>query len=185
MEAPAAVEGAGAVIEAAATISDLMPTYRQCGIEIENECTIYTFDNPRIYTDSGYCDTPLPPTVAPGASGKALFIKTPDTATGCVGVVTYDLLNKDENQAAGKIAVMFSVPYDFGLYNNWYALGVFDMSTKCDYGLYQKMYYDKQTTFSRQTADGSSLTYEGGNITIKGTMSDAYQSVIKVQVSQN
>ncbi|KAI4798561.1 hypothetical protein KUCAC02_021959 [Chaenocephalus aceratus] len=155
---------------------------RSCGIEIENECA-YTFVNPRMYTFSGFCATPFPPTVAPGASGNAVFTKSPSKYAGSVGVFTYDL-NKDEKQAAEKIAIMFSVPWDFNKYKNWYAVGVFDVCTECDEALYKQMYYDKETTFRRQTADGSSLTHVGVHITIKATMSDAYQPVIKVQVTQ-
>ncbi|KAK5893139.1 hypothetical protein CgunFtcFv8_006038 [Champsocephalus gunnari] len=122
--------------------------------------------------------------LSPGATGSALFRKTPNTATGSVGVVTYDLMNTDTNLTAEKIAVMFSAPYNYGLYSNLYAVGVFDESTKCDYAFYHQMYYDEPTTFSRQDADGSWLTYKGGNITIQATMSNSYQPVIKVQVSQ-
>ncbi|KAI4794799.1 hypothetical protein KUCAC02_031832, partial [Chaenocephalus aceratus] len=123
-------------------------TFRQCDIDIKNESATYILANPRMYTDHGSCITPFQPTVAPGATGSALFRKTPNTATGSVGVVTYDLLNKDTNLTAEKIA----------------------------------MYYDEPTTFSRQDADGSWLTYKGGNITIKGTMSNSYQPVIKERV---
>ncbi|XP_034063681.1 DELTA-thalatoxin-Avl1a-like [Gymnodraco acuticeps] len=180
----AAVETAGAAIGIAATISDLIPTHRECCIEIDNECATYTFVNPRIYLSSGFCATPFPPTVAPQASGIALFTKTPNTARGSVGVFTYDLLKKDKKPAAEKIAVMFSVPYDFVSFKNWYALGVFDKSKQCDVGLYNQMYNDNQTTFRRQIPDGSCLTYEGDHITIMATMSDAYEPVIKVQVTQ-
>ena len=136
----------------------------------------------RKYNFSGYCATPFPPTVAPGATGSALFRKHKGTATGCVGVVTYDLMNKDTQLTAEKIAVMFSVPFNPD--HNCYALGVFDKCKQCDKALYHQMYYDEPTTFSRQRADGSWLTYVGDHITIMGTMSDTHDSVIKVQVSQ-
>ncbi|XP_033984129.1 DELTA-actitoxin-Afr1a-like isoform X2 [Trematomus bernacchii] len=178
MEATAAVKAAGAVFGAGENVSD-----RTCSIEIVNECG-YTFDNPRMYTFSGYCATPLPPTVAPGACGIGLFTKSPSKNAGSVGVFAYDL-NKDGKQAAEKIAIMFSVPWDFNKYKNWYALGVFDVSTPCDEALYNQMYYDEQITFRRRIPDGSCLTYVGDHITIMATMSDAYQPVIKVRVSHN
>lgn len=172
--------GPGPVLGKVESITD-----RQCAIEIENGCTTYTFANPRMYIYTGNCASPLPPTVAPGATGKALFTKFETTTTGCVGVVLYDLLNGDEKQATEEIAVMFSVPFDFNVFQNWYAVGVFDLNTQCDEALYNLMYYGHDTRFSRQKASGPPLTYVGGNITIKGTMSDSYQPVIKVQVSQN
>ena len=136
-----------------------------------------------MYIKSGSCATHLPPTLAPGATGKALFIKTPDSATGCVGVFTYDLQNKDTNQIVEKIAVLFSAPYNRNFYHNLYTLGVFAQSTECDNDLYNLMYYDNDTRLSRQHEDGFSLPYVGVNITIKATMSNAHKSVIKVQVS--
>ncbi|KAJ4948175.1 hypothetical protein JOQ06_019712, partial [Pogonophryne albipinna] len=106
----------------------VMGSGRSCCIEIENECD-YTFGNPRTYLYSGVCATPFPPTVAPGASGSAQFKKKPVLARGSIGVVTYDLLNNDTNQTAEEIAVMFHVPFDFNLYHNCYAVGLFDQRT--------------------------------------------------------
>lgn len=162
-----------------------MVSGRSCQIEIENQCANYTFGNPRMFIKSGFCATSLPPTVAPGATGIAEFRKKSDTATGCVGVFTYDLQNKDTKQAAEKIGVLFSAPYDRNLYHNLYAVGVFAQSTHCDNDLYNLMYYGNDTRLSRQQADGSPLFYKGVHITIKGTMSDTQEPVIKVQVSQN
>ncbi|XP_033970183.1 DELTA-actitoxin-Aeq1b-like [Trematomus bernacchii] len=160
-------------------------TFRQCDIEIVNECPTYTFVNPRTYIYSGNCATPFPSTIAPGASGSALFSKYADAATGCVGLLTYDLLNEDTNQTAEKIAVMFSAPFNFNFYSNLYAVGVFNLRRACEVGLYEEMYYGEQTTFRRRIPDGSSLCYVGDHITIMATMSDSYQPVIKMQVSQN
>lgn len=131
----------------------------------------------RVYTASGSCTTPLPPTIASCSSGSALFSKTPNTARGSVGVFTYDLLQNGTNQHAEKIAVMFSVPYDFNLHSNWYAV--------CDYDLHCEMYYQSDKTFIRGKASGQGLTYKGDQVTIMATMSDTYQPVMKVQVSKN
>ncbi|XP_067426890.1 DELTA-sagatoxin-Srs1a-like [Thunnus thynnus] len=155
---------------------------RQCSIEVENKCSEYTLGNPRWYTDYGFCETPFPLTLGPSESGSALFVKTPGTVYGSVGVFTYDLLNGSTKQHDGKIAVMFSNPYDFNLYSNWYAVGDFDMATTCDYDLYYKMYYNAEKGFVRGKAADGSLIYESKLVTIRATMSDSYQPVIKVQV---
>ncbi|XP_067426472.1 DELTA-actitoxin-Aas1a-like [Thunnus thynnus] len=164
-------------------VEDIMGnTHRQCSIEVENKTSKYTLCNPRWYTYSGFCKTPFPPTLDPSKSGSALFIKTPQTASGSVGVFTYDLLNGSTNQNDGKIAVMFSNPFDFNLYSNSYAVGVFDMAKKCDCGLYKEMYYDAERKFVRGKAADGSLTHESKLNTITATMSDSYQPDIKVQV---
>lgn len=149
------------------------------------------FDSPAcfcvssVYTDSGFCQEPLPPTLSPSESGRVLFVKTPHAARGSVGVFTYDLHNQSTKQYDGKVAVMFSNPYDFNLYSNWYAVGVFDKSTKCDKSLFEEMYYNSEREFVRVKAKECSLTYKGESVTIRATISDSYTPVIKIQVCTN
>lgn len=138
----------------------------------------------RVYTVSGRCAMPLPPTIAPFASGSALFIKTPHAARGSVGVFTYDLLQNGTRRCGEKLAVMFSVPYNFSLHSNWYAVGVFDESRECDYDLYCEMYYEKDRTFLRCRASNIGLTFKADHITIEAAMSDSYEPVMKVRVSK-
>ncbi len=83
------------------------------------------------------------------------------------------------------MAVMFSVPFDFNLYSNWYAVGVFDVYTKCDHSLFKDMYYSAERGFVRAKAKDSALTFRGEAVTIRATMSDSYTPVIKVQVCNN
>uniref|UniRef100_A0A672FKH7 DELTA-sagatoxin-Srs1a n=1 Tax=Salarias fasciatus TaxID=181472 RepID=A0A672FKH7_SALFA len=130
------------------------------------------------------CAAPFPPSIRSNALESALFIKTPHTACGSVGVVTYDLLNNDSSQRREKIAVMFSNPYDFNSHSNLYAVGVFDVSRECDENLYHEMYYETNDSFVRSKPDGKVLSYRGKEVTINATMSDAYQAVIKVELSE-
>ncbi|XP_030592105.1 DELTA-sagatoxin-Srs1a-like [Archocentrus centrarchus] len=157
-------------------------THRQCTIEIVNESS-YTLCNPSVHIFSGGCDTPLPSRLRPHESGSALFSKTAHTACGSVGVFTYDLQHQSTHQADRKIAVMFSVPYDFNLYFNWHAVGVFDKKTACDESLYNEMYYNAQKGFIRGKANGPTLTYRHDHVTIKSTMTDTYEPILKVNVS--
>uniref|UniRef100_A0A672FH97 Uncharacterized protein n=1 Tax=Salarias fasciatus TaxID=181472 RepID=A0A672FH97_SALFA len=159
-------------------------THRQCFIEIMNGCCnnyFKSFPPPnRWYVYSGSCASPFPPTVPSNALGSALFIKTPHTACGSVGVVTYDLLHDDDDQPSEKIAVMFSNPYDFNLFSNWYAVGIFDKSKQCDYDLYSEMYYGSSESFIRGQAGGEVLSHTGQRVSILATMSDANQPIVKV-----
>ncbi|KAK2833831.1 hypothetical protein Q5P01_017720 [Channa striata] len=167
------------------SIASIAPTHRQCAIDIENNSADYTLCNLRIYTDSGSCEKPLPATLGASRSGSGLFIKTPHTARGSVGVFTYDLCKNSEHQNSGKMAVMFSNPYDFNLYANWFAVGVFDVDKRCDYDLYREMYYSEERGFVRGEAKCGSLTYESDVVTIRATMSDSYTPVVTVQVCNN
>ncbi|XP_026202360.1 bryoporin-like [Anabas testudineus] len=159
-----------------------IPTHRQCTVELQNKCSVYTLCNPHVHTISGRCDKPLPPSLSPSESGSALFIKTPHTACGSVGVFTYDLHNESADKSEGRIAVMFSVPYDFNFYSNWYAVGVFGLDKQCGKHLFEEMYNYTERGFVRGKAKGPSLTHKGGVVTVRATMSDSYQPVLKVQV---
>ncbi|CAK6979567.1 DELTA-stichotoxin-Hmg2b-like [Scomber scombrus] len=132
-----------------AAIGEIVPTHRQCTIEISNECAKFSLCNPRMHIVSGSCAIPLLPLIGPSRSDTALFIKTPNTARGSVGVFTYDLQKTDADQPKKKIAVMFCVPYDFTRYSNLYAVGIFDKSRDCNYDLYYKMYNNTDKSFVR------------------------------------
>ncbi|XP_033986691.1 DELTA-actitoxin-Afr1a-like [Trematomus bernacchii] len=185
-----AIVGAAAALAAAVAaigqiLSEVIPTHRQCDIEIVNDCTTYTLCNPRRYTSSGYCTT-LSQTVAPLSSGNASFQKNANTALGAVGVFTYDLLNNSTSLTDETIAVMFSVPYDYNWYSNWYAVGVFNKSIWCDYDLYDEMYNHTEIKFVRGKASGNhGLTYKGKQVTIIAGMSNTTHSVMKMHVMQN
>ncbi|KAF3700645.1 DELTA-actitoxin-Afr1a [Channa argus] len=166
------------------TIASLAPTHRQCTIEIENKSD-HMLMSPRIYTVSGSSEKSLPPTISVSSSGSALFAKTPHTACGSVGVFTYDLYQNSTKQNRGKMAVMFSNPYDFNMHSNWFAVGVFDMNKQCDCNLYNEMYYNEEKGFVRGEAKFGSLTYTSHGVTIRATMSDSYQPVINLQLSDN
>uniref|UniRef100_A0A672G299 DELTA-sagatoxin-Srs1a n=1 Tax=Salarias fasciatus TaxID=181472 RepID=A0A672G299_SALFA len=189
IDIPAAVDTgvaiAGLITAMGQAMGQVAPTHRQCFIMITNECSSFSLSSPRWYTHSGSCASPFPPTIRSHGVESALFMKTPNTACGSIGVVTYDLLNNDSNQTTEKIALMFSNPYDFNLYSNWYAVGVFDMSKECDENLYNEMYQGTSDSFIRSKADGKVLSYRGSQVTIKATMSDAYQPVMKVELSEN
>lgn len=139
----------------------------------------------RMYTTSGRCTVPLPPEIQLSTSGEALFAKTPYTARGSHGIVTYDLVHNSTGTATEQMAVMFKVPFDLNLKSNAYAVGVFDVSTECDHDLYREMSKKMETTFVRGKAKGPHLTYESQDVTIVATMSNCYQPVMKVHVSDN
>lgn len=124
----------------------------------------------------------MPTKLGPSECGSALFSKTGGTARGSVGVFTYDLYDTAADRAEKKIAVLFSVPFDYGLYSNWYAVGVFDRETNCDSALYRKMYHSDERGFVRGKADGYDLTHTDFNVTIKSSMTNLSVATLKVEV---
>ncbi|XP_061095083.1 DELTA-sagatoxin-Srs1a-like [Conger conger] len=78
--------------------------------------------NPQVYTSSGYSYDPPQPTVGKGATEVCAFGQTKGTARGSVGVLTYDIAKDRKIEAVKRLAIMFSVPFDYNLYENWFAL---------------------------------------------------------------
>lgn len=144
------------------------------------------------YCHAGTIKSPLPPALRPSQSGTALFVKTPYTASGSVGVFTYDIFEMLNRKFCGRIVVMFSNPFDFNLYHNWYGIGAFNNNKQCNAYLFNEMYYGMQNGFVRGNASGPSLSYEmnksgpdgyyGPDLTIKAYMSDDCQPLIKVEL---
>lgn len=138
-----------------------------------------------VHLVSGFSETPLPPTLTSSETGSAVFVKSSHAACGSVGVFTYDLVHESKNQNLGKLAVMFSVPYDFNLYSNWYGVGMFDSEKLCDKKLFDEMYKGGGIQSVRGKAKGPSLTFKGDHVTIRATMSDSYKPILKVDVCDN
>uniref|UniRef100_A0A3Q1FDB9 Uncharacterized protein n=1 Tax=Acanthochromis polyacanthus TaxID=80966 RepID=A0A3Q1FDB9_9TELE len=148
-------------------------TFRQCAIQINNNSNNCMLQNPMVYLYSGRCENTLPSTIGPSEEGSALFTKTSNTACGSVGVFTYELYNQSTKTVEKKMAVMFSDPFNFAQYSNYYAVGLFDKTQLCEYNLYHKMYYNTGTEFVRCHA-GYPLTYKGDGLIISASMTDTY-----------
>uniref|UniRef100_A0AAQ6IKF4 Uncharacterized protein n=1 Tax=Anabas testudineus TaxID=64144 RepID=A0AAQ6IKF4_ANATE len=159
--------------------------HRQSTIELKNYCSDYKLINPSHYTYRGSLNTPFPDEIGPSESGISVFTKTAGTFCRSVGVVTYDLLKNSTEENQGKLAIMFSNPFDFNLYSNLFAVGVLDINTKCDYDLYTKMYYEAEGGYLRRAARDGGLTYTSERVTITATMTDTYEPDLRVQVHQN
>lgn len=111
-------------------------------------------------------------------------MKTPNAACGSVGVFTYEMRQEQaHNDDYRKMAVMFSVPYDYGLYSTHCAVGVADTNVPCDRELYEKMYYGETNSwFDRFTASVGDHVYKTADFTIKCKMVDGYELTLMINV---
>lgn len=145
--------------------------------------SLCSFSLNRVYLDSGNCHSPPQPTVRPLKTEVCNFTKSSAKTSGAVGVLTYDLFERHSNSAKEKVAIMFSVPYDYNLYQNWFAVGLYDKDKEVNESLYKEMYYNKdQDKFVREEAKGCGITYEGRSLDIKATMSPMGRAIMKVEV---
>ncbi|KAL6478447.1 hypothetical protein MHYP_G00142820 [Metynnis hypsauchen] len=140
-----------AVFTAAEQISQGIKTNRNVTIQITNRSNTTTLTNPRTYTFSGCCHHPPQPTIPQKTQEICSFSKISYTACGAVGVLTYQILQNEEH--VGELAIMFSVPFDYNLYKNWFALGIFEADIPCDSNLFKRMYYDVDGPFTRAKED--------------------------------
>lgn len=137
--------------------------------------------NPQVYTYSGYCYVPPNPMVEKGKTEVCSFGQTKGTACGSVGVLTYDIFEDQKNKAEYRLAIMFSVPFDYTYYENWFALGLFKTAQACDYSLYEQMYYNTGS-FKREKATGSQIRFQNEKFILTGTMSPIRNAEMKVDL---
>uniref|UniRef100_A0A0E9XYL4 Uncharacterized protein n=1 Tax=Anguilla anguilla TaxID=7936 RepID=A0A0E9XYL4_ANGAN len=137
--------------------------------------------NPQVYTYSGYCYAPPDPVVKKWKTEVCSFGHTKGGTSGSVGVLTYDITEDQEKDAVNRLAIMFSVPYDYKQYENWFALGLFESTQACDHSLYNCMYYNTGS-FKREKASGSQISFHNEKFILRGTMSPISNAEIKVDL---
>ena len=132
---------------------------------------------------SGFCYHPPQPTIRSAKTEVCSFTKDDNTATGAVGLLTYDLFHMRSLVCSQRMAIMFSVPYDYNLYKNRLAVGVVENSCACDKHLYDQMYDGKDlSNFTRSEANGSGLEYKASYVDLRATMSTIGNAIVKVDL---
>lgn len=134
----------------------------------------------RVFMDSGFCEVPLLPTVKKDQQIICGFCKYSSQAEGPYGVIMYDIVKS--SREACRLAIMFSVPFDRNLYENYIALGIFEPTQPCDANLLKNMYYNDEVSFKRAPANGGEISFAGKGYTIKGTMSQGLGAYMWITV---
>lgn len=170
--------GAGSVIDGVAlsyhVLKEMRVKYsRQVAIGVDNESQKY-WTAANVYFYSGTSDSILPHSVP---TSKALLYsarKTSGVARGAVGVFTYHM--SDGNT----LAVLFSVPFDYTWYSNWWNVKVYSDHKPADYSMYYDMYYDKASE------GDNSWHYKsiGYGLKIKGFMTSSSKASLAIHVQK-
>ncbi|KAJ3601019.1 hypothetical protein NHX12_031992 [Muraenolepis orangiensis] len=169
--------------ESAEAVAATITSKRHVTIEISNITSQYCLINPKVFLDSGEVYNPPQPTVRPLKTEVCTFSKSSAKATGSVGVLTYDLFERSHNDYIETVAIMFSVPRDYNLYKNWFAVGIYAKGRECDEALYKEMYYEKkQEHFVREEATGTGINFMGAYLDVRATMSPMGRSIMKVEL---
>uniref|UniRef100_A0A8C7Y586 Actinoporin-like protein n=1 Tax=Oryzias sinensis TaxID=183150 RepID=A0A8C7Y586_9TELE len=146
---------------------------RSVTVEITNLTNNCYLLNPKVHLEHGFSYNPPQPSVRPLKTEVCTFTKSSGAATGSVGVLTYDLFDRRQKCHMESLAIMFSVPWDYNLYKNWFAVGIHMKGCNCDKDLFKQMYYEKNERdhgFVRAEATGSGINYVGDYLDIKATM---------------
>ena len=93
--------------------------------------------NPSFYIFSGKIDYAALIVEAKHCGGAGAGKTAGPVATGAVGLLAYEIAGIDH-----RFVIMYSVPFDYGLYKNWFKLSIVPNSVPIDQALYEDMYYD-------------------------------------------
>ncbi|XP_034083450.1 DELTA-stichotoxin-Hmg2b-like [Gymnodraco acuticeps] len=169
--------------ETAEAHSYTLTTNRNCTIELTNVSSSYCLVPPQVRISSGFTFSPPQPTVRTQKTELCSFVKDDHTATGAVGVLTYELFDMSNRHCNEVIAIMFSVPFDYNFYKNWLGVGIFEHTRECNEKLFKHMYNEKDfTNFLRHEAEGSGVTYKGRMVDVRACMSDEGKAIIKLEL---
>lgn len=167
----------------AESVSATMSTNRNCTVEITNISSVYCLINPKVYMSSGYSCHPPQPTIRSTKTEVCSFTKNDNTATGAVGILTYDLFHMQNRMCTERMAILFSVPFDYQRYKNVLGVGLFESGRGCDKALYNHMYEGKDLSqFTRIEAAGSGITHKAHNVELRATMSNVGKAIIKMEL---
>nr|AAB31198.1 equinatoxin II=pore-forming toxin [Actinia equina=sea anemones, venom, Peptide, 180 aa] [Actinia equina] len=175
---------AGAVIDGASLSFDILKTVlealgnvkRKIAVGVDNESG-KTWTALNTYFRSGTSDIVLPHKVP---HGKALLYngqkdRGPDVATGAVGVLAY--LMSDGNT----LAVLFSVPYDYNWYSNWWNVRIYKGKRRADQRMYEELYYNLSPFRGDNGWHTRNLGY---GLKSRGFMNSSGHAILEIHVSK-
>lgn len=105
--------------------------------------------------------------------------KTEYSTFGTWGVVTYEIENTDK-----KLAIMWSVPYNYGFYENWFKLSIINLNNQTDKNLLDDMYYNQGMTKGKvkKAATGSETWQQEGYI-LQGIMGTGGSATLNMSIN--
>ena len=96
-------------------------------------------------------------------------------ARGVVGVVAFYV-----EPIKSSVGVMFSVPYDYNLYQNWWNVKLYNGDRRADYAMYEDLYYYAYPF----KANGWHERDLGHNLKFRGVMSSSGQPTLEIHVTK-
>ena len=103
--------------------------------------------------------------------------KTPHAATGCAGVLTWEIDESDE-----KLVLMYSIPYDHNLHSNWIGVGLCNKSIT---PTFDEMYYGEERDFKRKEFynDIDPVNFSTSDFRVEATCGASHKPTIRVKLA--
>uniref|UniRef100_A0A8C4XCN3 Uncharacterized protein n=1 Tax=Erpetoichthys calabaricus TaxID=27687 RepID=A0A8C4XCN3_ERPCA len=125
---------------------------------------------------------PPQPTIKAHTAEACSFSKRKFTPCGSVGVMTYNICENIQNKSNKCLAIMFSVPFDYTYYDNWFGVRILKNDEACNQDLFNKLYYNVEYGFGRKKALEGMISYSGEGIEINAVMSNAAECILKLEI---
>jgi hypothetical protein len=178
----AAIQGFQAAVEAVDKLVTACARPRALGVVVTNGIAPpgegqqgVKLVNPQYHVDSGQCDDPPANSIDTfAASDPILFSKTNDVARGTVGLLSYQVDGEEH-----KLVVMWSVPYDYNFYENWWNVAMYPKGKALDSALFKEMY--KTAKKGSQTV---SMNIDGWAYEIAGSMGTSGKTTLKIDLKK-
>ena len=102
--------------------------------------------------------------------------KTNGLARGVVGVVAFYV----PSPIKSTVAVMFSVPFDYNWYENWWNVKLYKGYKRADYGTWVDLYYHANPF----KANGWHERDLGHNLKFRGVMASSGRATLEIHVTK-
>lgn len=174
VDAGMVIEAAGLTMAVLKNVLDAIASVsRKIAIGVDNE-TPYKWEALNAYFLSGSSDVVLPEFVKKGeAAVYAARKSSGPVARGSVGAFAYYMQGSDAT-----IVIMFSVPYDYNLYENWWDAKVYSGRKRANYNMWYEMYHGNPY----KGDNGYHQKAIGKGFRVKGLMTSAGECVMELKI---
>ena len=144
-------------------------------VEVENY-TKFRLSPGNSELHSGRISEP-PSSMFGGEKHGVVGYKTPHAATGCAGVLTWEIDESDE-----KLVLMYSIPYDHNLHSNWIGVGLCNKSIT---PTFDEMYYGEERDFKRKEFynDIDPVNFSTSKFAVDATSGTSHKPTIRVKLA--
>ena len=141
-------------------------------VEIENY-TKFALVPGNMELNSGHIKVPPSP-LQGGEKHGVVGHKTNDSATGCSGVLSWEIFGSDE-----KLVVMYSIPYSHDFHSNWIGVGLSSSIPS-----FYEMYNGIESGFKRKEFyyDVNPVLYQGKQFNVVATCGTDHKPTIVVKL---